>query len=177
MTRDITGQTQDTSSVSGLDAVTGTAQTVQSVAAQAGDPRRTLDTTTGSGEELVRGTAVDQARVGQTFGTGEVQAASVQDELASLMSQFDDGNTPAWAAGSMRRATAIMAERGLGASSLAGQAIVQAAMEAALPIAQIDAGNKQQVALFKAEQRAKFLQIDFDQAFQAKRLNAAEYLR
>ena len=173
LTQGITGQTQDTSSVSGLDAATSTARTVQDVAGQAGVPRRTLDTTTGDSGEVVSGSAVDQARVGQAFGTGEVQAASVQDELASLMSQFDDGNTPAWAAGSMRRATAIMAERGLGASSMAGQAIVQAAMEAALPIAQIDAGNKQQVALFKAEQRAKFLQIDFDQAFQAKVINAA----
>jgi hypothetical protein len=173
LTQDITGQTQDTSSVSGLDAATSTARTVQDVAGQAGVPRRTLDTTTGDSGEVVSGSAVDQARVGQAFGTGEVQAASVQDELASLMSQFDDGQTPAWAAGSMRRATAIMAERGLGASSMAGQAIVQAAMEAALPIAQIDAGNKQQVALFKAEQRAKFLQIDFDQAFQAKVINAA----
>jgi len=174
LTRDITGQTQDTSSVSGLGPVTGTAQTVQSVAAQAGDPvpTRTVDLTPGA-EELVRGTGVDQARVGQAFGTGEIQAASVQTELANLMSQFDDGQTPAWAAGSMRRATAVMAQRGLGASSLAGQAIVQAAMEAALPIAQIDASNKQQVALFKAEQRAKFLQIDFDQAFQAKVINAA----
>jgi hypothetical protein len=174
LTRDITGQTQDTSSVSGLGPVTGAAQTVQSVATQAGDPvpTRTVDLTPGA-EELVQGTGVDQTRVGQAFGTGEVQAASVQDELASLMSQFEGGNTPAWAAGSMRRATAVMAERGLGASSLAGQAIVQAAMEAALPIAQIDAGNKQQVALFKAEQRARFLQIDFDQAFQAKVINAA----
>ena len=89
------------------------------------------------------------------------------------MAQFDDGETPAWAAGAMRKANAIMAERGLGASSLAGQAVIQAAMEAALPIAQIDAGNKQQMALFKAEQRAKFLGIEFDQAFQAKVTNAA----
>ena len=173
LTKDITGQTQDTSSVSGLGPVTGTAQTVQDVAGQAGVPVRTVDLTPGA-KELVEGTGVDQTQVGQAFGTGEVQAASVQDELATLMSQFDDGNTPAWAAGSMRRATAVMNQRGLGASSMAGQAIVQAAMEAALPIAQIDAGNKQQVALFKAEQRAKFLQIDFDQAFQAKVINAAK---
>ena len=174
LTQGITGQTQDTSSVSGLGPVTGAAQTVQSVATQAGDPvpTRTVDLTPNA-EELVQGTGVDQTRVGQAFGTGEVQAASVQDELANLMSQFEGGNTPAWAAGSMRRATAVMAQRGLGASSMAGQAIVQAAMEAALPIAQIDAGNKQQVALFKAEQRARFLQIDFDQAFQAKVINAA----
>ena len=168
---DVTAQTQDTTSVSGLDAATGTAQTVADVVGQAGIPTRTLQT--GPDGELITQTGVDQAQVGQTFGTGEVQAASVQSELASLMSQFDDGKTPAWAAGSMRRATAVMAERGLGASSLAGQAIIQAAMEAALPIAQIDAGNKQQMALFKAEQRSKFLQIDFDQEFQRRVTNAA----
>ena len=160
-------------SASNLTAATDTAQTVADVVGQAGIPQRTLDQTTGGIGELVTGTGVNQGQVTGAFGTGEVQAASIQDELATLMSQFDDGQTPAWAAGAMRRATATMAERGLGSSSLAGQAIIQAAMEAALPIAQIDAGNKQQMALFKAEQRSKFLQIEFDQAFQRKVTNAA----
>ena len=124
--------------------------------------------------EFVEGTGVDQAQVGAAFGTGEVQAASIQGELANLMQQFEGGDTPAWAAGSMRAASQMLAARGLGASSMAGQAVIQAAMEAALPIAQIDTANKQQVALFKAEQRAKFLQMDFDQAFQAKVMNAAK---
>ena len=161
-------QQQQGTSVSGLTAAQGQAQTVADVAGQTGVPVRALQT-----GERIDGPTVDQARIGQAFGTGEVQAASVQDELSSLMQQFEGGDTPAWAAGSMRKATAIMAERGLGASSLAGQAIIQAAMEAALPIAQIDAGNKQQMALFKAEQRAKFLGQEFDQAFQAKVQNAA----
>jgi len=160
----ITAQQQNTSGVSGLAGVTSSALNVENA------PTRELRT--GPNGELVVGTGVDQGKVSATFGTGEVQAASVQDELASLMQQFEGGNTPAWAAGSMRRATAVLAERGLGASSIAGQAIVQAAMEAALPIAQIDAGNKQQMALFKAEQRAKFLGIEFDQTFQAKVKNA-----
>ena len=160
----ITAQQQNSSGVSGLAGVTSSAINVQDA------PTRELRT--GPNGEIVVGTGVDQGKVSATFGTGEVQASSVQDELASLMQQFEGGNTPAWAAGSMRRATAVLAERGLGASSLAGQAVVQAAMEAALPIAQIDAGNKQQMALFKAEQRAKFLGIEFDQAFQAKVKNA-----
>ena len=61
-----------------------------------------------------------------------------------------------------------MAARGLGASSLAGQAIVQATMEAALPIAQADAAivaqfeqqnlsNRQQRAMLAAQQRAAFM--------------------
>ena len=164
-TQTITGQTQDTTKVSNLTGATGTAATVQDA------PTRTLQT--GPQGELISGSAVDQARVGQTFGTGEVQAASMQQELTSLMNQFEGGNTPPWAAGAMRRATAVMAQRGLGASSMAGQAIVQAAMEASLPIAQIDTANKQQMALAKAEQRAKFLQIEFDQEFQSKVMNAA----
>ena len=126
------------------------------------------------GSELVSGSAVDQTKVGDAFGTSEIAAASVQDELSTLMDQFEGGDTPAWAAGSMRKANQILAARGLGASSMAGQAVIQAAMEAALPIAQIDAGNKQQMALFKGEQRAKFLQIEFDQDFQAKVINAAK---
>ena len=174
LTDTVEGQTDYTTNLSDLTSASGEYKSVQEVAGEDGVPVRTLDTTTGGIGELVGGSAVNQQRVGETFGTGEVQAASVQDELASLMQQFEGGNTPAWAAGSMRRATAIMAERGLGASSMAGQAIIQAAMEAALPIAQIDAANKQQMALFKAEQRAKFLNIEFDQAFQTKVINAAK---
>ena len=162
-TQQVTGQTQDSTMVSGLQGQTGQAIDV------AGAPTRTLQT-----GEVVQGTGVDQAKVDAAFGTGEVAAASVQDELAGLMQQFEGGDTPAWAAGSMRKATQMLAARGLGASSLAGQAVIQAAMEAALPIAQIDAGNKQQMALFKAEQRSKFLGIEFDQAFQAKVMNAAK---
>jgi hypothetical protein len=92
---------------------------------------------------------------------GEVGAlGTVQGQLENLMSQFDDG-TPAWAAGAMRAANAAMAARGLGGSSMAGAAILQAAMESALPIAQQDAqtfnqmnmsnlNRRQQVALTNA---------------------------
>ena len=124
-------------------------------------------------DQTISGPAVDQQRVGQTFGTGEIQAATVQDELGDLMQDFDLERTPPWAAGAMRSANAAMAARGLASSSMAGMAIVQAAMEAALPIAQMDASNKQQMALMKAEQRAKFMGMEFDQGFQTKVKNAA----
>ena len=164
----ITPEQQLTSAVTGMEGATGESVDVY------GAPTRTMQ----EGEQIAAGnqglSSVDFDKVGTAFGTGEVQAASMQDELAGLMAQFEGGNTPAWAAGAMRRATAEMAARGLGSSSMAGQAIIQAAMEAALPIAQIDTGNKQQVALFKAEQRAKFMQMDFDQDFQAKVINSAK---
>lgn len=111
--------------------------------------------------------------------------ATVQGQLEQLMAQFEGGKTPAWAAASMRNAMATLSARGLGASSLAGQAVIQAAMEAALPIAQIDAqtqasfeaqnlSNRQQRAVLAAQQRAAFLGQEFDQTFQSRVANAAK---
>ena len=110
--------------------------------------------------------------------------ATVAGQLEDLMADFEGGETPAWAAGSMRTAMATLSARGLGASSLAGQAVVQAAMEAALPIAQMDAqvqaqfegqnlSNRQQRAMLAAQQRASFIGQEFDQAFQARVANAS----
>jgi hypothetical protein len=124
-------------------------------------------------DQLVQGTGVDRQQVADTFGTGEIRAASVRDELAGLMQDFQGGQVPAWAAGAMRAANASMASRGLSMTSMAGMAVVQAAMESALPIAQMDASNKQEMALMKAEQRARFMGMEFDQEFQAKVINAA----
>ena len=146
-----------------LDAAQGEATTVE------GAPTRALET-----GELVSGAAVDQQRVQDIYGTEKLEAASVQDEMASLMADFEGGATPAWAAGAMRGATAAMAARGLSASSMAGMAIIQAAMESALPIAQMDASNKQEVAMESARQRAGFLNMEFTQEFQAKVQNAAK---
>ena len=122
-------------------------------------------------DQLIDGSAVDQKQVEETLALSE--AASVADELGGLMKDFDGGDTPAWAAGAMRAANAAMAARGLSSSSMAGMAVVQAAMESALPIAQMDAANKQQMAMAKAEQRAKFMGMEFDQNFQTKVKNAA----
>ena len=110
--------------------------------------------------------------------------ALVQGQLDNLMDDFKDGATPVWASGAMRTALAALNARGLNASSLAGQAIVQAAMESAIPIAQADAGtvakfemqnlnNRQQATILAAEQRASFLKVEFDQEFQARVKNAS----
>ena len=110
--------------------------------------------------------------------------AMVKGQLDELMSDFEPGRTPPWAAGAMRTALAAMNARGLNASSLAGQAIVQAAMESALPIAKADAktvadfelqnlNNRQQATILAAKQRAEFLGIEFDQEFRARVKNAS----
>ena len=113
------------------------------------------------------------------------EKATVQGQLASLTANFDATNPPAWAAGALRGVQAAMAQRGLGASSMAGQAMIQAAIESALPIAQADAqvqasfeaqnlSNRQARAMLGAEQRAKFMGQEFDQAFQARVQNAGK---
>jgi len=141
--------------------------------------------------EMISGSTVDAAKVNklaesiQAAEATPTKQATVQGQLEGLMQQFEGGNTPAWAAGAMRAANAALASRGLGASSMAGQAVIQAAMESALPIAQVDAStfaqfegqnlsNRQQTALFAAQQRATFLGQEFDQNFQTRVMNAAK---
>jgi len=169
---------QTTSSVSGLEAAQG-----ESIDVVAPAPR-----------ELQTGELIDPVADAASAAkfTEQIEAATatpsekatVQGQLEGLMQQFEGGETPAWAAGSMRNATAMLAARGLGASSMAGQAVIQAAMEASLPIAQADAqvqaqfesqnlSNRQQRAMLAAEQRATFLGQEFDQAFQARVQNSA----
>ena len=174
----VAAQQQTTSAVTGMTGATGVSTDVVAPA-----PR---DLQTG---ELID--PVANAASAAAF-TEQVQAATatpsaqatVQGQLEGLMQQFEGGETPAWAAGSMRTAMATLSARGLGASSLAGQAVIQATMEAALPIAQMDAQvtaqfesqnltNRQQRAMLSAQQRATFLGMEFDQAFQARVQNSA----
>jgi hypothetical protein len=139
--------------------------------------------------ELISGSTVDMAAVDKAVNfeaaTGAPSSAgTVQGQLTSLMQDFEGEATPAWAAGAMRAATAALASRGLGASTMAGQAIIQATMESALPIAQQDAqtnagfemqnlSNRQATAMFGAQQRAQFLGIEFDQKFQTRVANSS----
>ena len=140
--------------------------------------------------ELITGAA--DAQTASTF-TEQIQAATatptekatVQGQLANLTANFDASNPPAWAAGTLRGIEAQMAARGLGASSMAGQALIQGALESALPIAQADASiqaqfetqnlsNRQQRAMLAAQQRAQFIGQEFDQEFQTRVANAAK---
>jgi len=111
--------------------------------------------------------------------------ATVQGQLATLTANFDATNPPSWAAGALRSVQTAMAQRGIGASSMAAQAMVQAALESALPIAQADANtlktyelqnlsNRQQRAMLAAQQRATFMGQEFDQSFQSRVQNASK---
>ena len=151
-----------------------------------GVPERTLQA-----GELVSGPSVNMATVDATLNKAEAATAALKPEMTvsgqldKLLADFDAQNPPIWAASSMRNATSVLISRGMGASSLAGQAVIQATLEAALPIAVQDAqtiatlelqnlSNRQQMAVLTATQRATFLGQEFDQAFQTKVLNAAK---
>jgi len=140
--------------------------------------------------ELIEGVA--NAEVAAKY-TEEIDAATatpsekatVSGQLAELTENFDINNPPPYAAGALRAVNSAMLARGIGASSMAGQAMIQGALEAALPIAQADAAtfatfegenlsNRQERAILAAQQRAKFLDMEFDQKFQSRVKNAAK---
>lgn len=164
--------------------------TIEAAQGEAGVVAPIAARTTQAGE-LVKGTGVDMAKAEETLAKTQAAQGVVTEEMTTqgqlnkLLTDFDAGKPPPWAASTMRAATAQMAARGLGASSMAGQAIIQAALEAAAPIAQADAkvfeqmglqnlSNRQQTAILLGQQRAAFLGQEFDQTFQAKVLNAAK---
>jgi hypothetical protein len=117
---------------------------------------------------------------------GNVQALdTVRGQLALLMSDFENDQTPDWAAGSIRVANQIMAERGLGNSTIAAATIVQAAQEAALPIAQADAqvyanmnltnlSNQNKFALDNAAAARNFRLQDLSNVQQTELANSAQ---
>ena len=123
--------------------------------------------------------------VAQAATAAPTAQATVQGQLVTLLDQFEGGEIPPWARGGVRAAQQVLLQRGLGASSIAGQAIIDAALEQALPIAQADArtvatfeaqnlSNRQQAAMVRAQYRAQFTQQEFDQAFQTRVQNAAQ---
>ena len=110
--------------------------------------------------------------------------ATVQGQLALLQKQFEDGQTPVWAQGAMKQATALMAQRGLSSSTMAAEAITNALMQSTLPIAQQDSAFYQTVTIqnLTNEQQTEMVKFDArinsifnDQAAEnvARNINAA----
>ena len=158
-------------------------QAASGQAAQATTPTRTLST-----QELVQAATLSdvggfQSAAEQTMSTP--QEATVQYQLTQLMSQFANDQVPAFAAPAIKVANDAMLQRGLGASSMAGQAILKAAMEATTAVAVQDANmhakfnlanlsNKQQTAIVNAQLRATLTGQELTQEHQARVLNTAK---
>lgn len=124
-----------------------------------------------------------------TAATDELdERATVQYQLGDLFKGIEDGKPlPAWASGPARKATAIMQQRGLGASSMAAAAITREIMESGISIASQDAqmygavqmknlDNKQQAALQNALQVATMDRQNADARTKAAISNAQALL-
>tara|TARA_Y100000593_G_C4302110_1_gene333894 strand:+ start:576 stop:2222 length:1647 start_codon:yes stop_codon:yes gene_type:complete len=117
------------------------------------------------------------------------QEATVKYQIEQLYASLEEGKPiPAWAAPNLRKVDAIMASRGLGKSSVASAAMVQAIAESALPIAAADAqshsriqlqnlNNQQQTALSNAATIAAMDSKNLDNRMRAAQQNANSFLQ
>lgn len=175
----VTGQQQEGSSVSTLEAQQGSAHLMDN------PMQRQLNN-----EEFVQPTFNAEAASKYTEQIAAATAtpskkALITESLVPLMQQFEGGNVPPWASATMNAVTDKLIATGRSASSEAGQAIIHAMMQAAVPLAQADAeiyakfelqnlSNQQQRNMLAAEQRANFIGQEFNQAFQARVMNATK---
>ena len=120
---------------------------------------------------------------------GEVSPeATVRFQMAELTDSIEEGKPlPPWASPTARKVNALMAQRGLGSSSMAAAAMTQAILESGIPIAQADAAtyaaidlknldNRQQVALQNAATYAAMDRANLDARTQAAITNAQSFL-
>ena len=135
--------------------------------------------------EVGQATPEELSEINMVAATAEPSdRATTRGQLELLQKDFEGGKIPPYAAGQIRAANAIMLQRGIGASSIAGQAIMQAALEGSVQIAMADARafqtfemqsltNKQQAAALNAQIRAKILGQELTNKQQAAVINAA----
>jgi len=114
--------------------------------------------------------------------------ATTRYQLAELFKGIEDGGPPpAWAAPAVRQVTAVMQQRGLGSSSMAAAATMQAMMESGIPIAAQDAqkyaniqlqnlNNEQAAALQNAAALVQMDMANLNNRQQAAVNNAKSFL-
>ena len=135
--------------------------------------------------EVGQATPEELSEINMVAATAEPSdRATTRGQLELLQKDFEGGKIPPYAAGQIRAANAIMLQRGIGASSIAGQAIMQAALESSVQVAMADAKafqsfemasltNEQQAAALNAQIRAKILGQELTNRQQAAVINAA----
>jgi len=116
------------------------------------------------------------------------ERGTVKYQMANLMSDIQEGKElPAWASPAVRQVQAVMQSRGMGASSMASAAMVQAIMESGMPIAAADAQaysriqlqnltNEQQAALQNASTIAGMDMANLNSRMTAAVNNAKNFL-
>ena len=135
----------------------------------------------------IQGAVSSASQAAAAQGTVD-QKATVKYQLEQLFSAIGTGtNLPGWASPAVQKVNAIMAQRGLGQSSMAAAAMTQAIMESAIPIAAADAktysamsiqnlSNKQQVVMQNAMVNASMDRSNLDARMNAATNNARNFL-
>jgi len=137
--------------------LTVTAPTPQAAAQTSAQQIATLPTAQAAVGQLSTESLVDVAQAqGQVSPQSLAIAATqeldnrgtVQFQLGELYNSIEEGGElPAWAAGPVRVVSSIMQQRGLGNSSMASAAMIQALQESAMPIAVADANKYSNIQL------------------------------
>ena len=166
--------------------ITGTAPTVETAQRQTIQDAQVAQLTR---EEIAPEVSISQADVTGTVSAPSIAVAptdtldtkaTVQGQLENLYGSIVDGQPlPPWASGAVRIASQVMQQRGLGASSIAAAALVQAVQESAIPIAAADAQAYATLQLKNLDNRQKaaisnsLVYAQMDQLNQSGRVKAA----
>ena len=133
--------------------------------------------------------AVSEESIAQGATAELDERATLKFQMGELFKSFEEGKPPpAGAAPAVRQVGGMMAQRGLGRSSMAAAAISQAIMESGIPIAQQDANkyatiqlqnlnNQQQATLQNAATYAAMDRANLSSAMQAAVNNARAFLQ
>ena len=139
-------------------------------------------------DERTKQQLVDRGSLAEAKTQTLAQEATVQFQIEALYESLEEGKPlPAWASANVRKVQDIMNARGLGDSSIAAAAMVQAIAESALPIAIQDANkfatiqlanltNEQQTALSNAATLAAMDKQNLDNRMRAAQQNAQSFL-
>ena len=137
--------------------------------------------------EDVTGTVSQESLVRDVSETLDPKATT-QYQLGELMKSIEEGkDLPPWASPAMRRVSSLMMQRGMGSSSMASAAMIQAIMESGIPIASADAQAyatiqlknldfKQKAALQDAVTYAQMDQANLNNRMKAASQNAQAFL-
>ena len=184
--------TTDTASTSNLDIAVPQSKTASSYSAYVAPNTPTALAASGTLSSQaqignIQGAVSQKSEVAAATGTLD-EKATVTYQLEELFKSVQSGTElPAWASPAVKKVSAIMAQRGLGASSMASAAMTQAIMESAIPIAVADAktyaaidvqnlSNQQQATMQNALTVAGMDRANLDARLQAGVNNARNFL-
>ena len=141
-----TQTTPDTGQVSAIERIAPSV--TQAETAQITDPKAVIS-------DIPQGTVSPEAMAVAQTETLDPKA-TVQYQLGELMSSIEEGKPlPAWASPAVRKVSAVMQARGMGASSMAAAAMTQAVMESGINIAVQDANKYSAIQLQNLNNKQK----------------------